>query len=312
MPNLRYLLPSELDDLVRLLRPDRPQSVEIHHLQGHDPAVISLAQRLAVPWVVYIHDYMWFCPRVTLIGPRRRYCGEPSDVAICEACIADAGRNDEQDGSVSVMRQRSATILAGASVVHAPSADAAARISRHFPNILPKPTPLDDDAALPAEPSGPGSAAGRRRIGVVGAIGLEKGYDVLLACARDAERRRLPLEFVVIGHSIDDARLLATGRVFVTGPYRESEVLDEIHREAPDLVFLPSIWPETWCFVVGEAWRAGRLVVAFDIGAPAERIRRTGRGWLLPLDTEPNAVNDFLLHATNSAAADVKATRSRA
>ena len=36
-------------------------------------------------------------------------------------------------------------------------------------------------------------------------------------CARDAAERRLPLEFVVVGHTIDDRRLLATGRVFVTG-----------------------------------------------------------------------------------------------
>ena len=47
----------------------------------------------------------------------------------------------------------------------------------------------------------------------------------LLACARDAAERDLPLEFVVVGHTTDDARLLATGRVFVTGPYEPDEAV---------------------------------------------------------------------------------------
>ena len=36
-------------------------------------------------------------------------------------------------------------------------------------------------------------------------------------------------------------------------------------------------------------------VVAFDLGAQAERIRRTGRGWLLPLGLPPPAINNACL-----------------
>ena len=35
--------------------------------------------------------------------------------------------------------------------------------------------------------------------------------------------RDLPLEFVVVGFSSDDARLMATGRVALTGPFEERE-----------------------------------------------------------------------------------------
>jgi hypothetical protein len=44
-------------------------------------------------------------------------------------------------------------------------------------------------------------------------------------------------------------------------------------------------------------WRAGLRVAAFDTGAPAERIRRTGRGFLLPLGLPAGAINDTLLNA---------------
>jgi hypothetical protein len=36
-------------------------------------------------------------------------------------------------------------------------------------------------------------------------------------------------------------------------------------------------------------------VAAFDFGAQAERIRRTGRGWLLPPGINSAALNDALL-----------------
>ena len=50
-----------------------------------------------------------------------------------------------------------------------------------------------------------------------------KGFHALLACARDARKRDLDLTFVVAGRTIDDQRLIDTGRVFVTGPYRPEE-----------------------------------------------------------------------------------------
>jgi glycosyltransferase involved in cell wall biosynthesis len=83
--------------------------------------------------------------------------------------------------------------------------------------------------------------------------------------------------------------------VFVTGPYEEAAVVYEIRAQRTHLGFLPSVWPETWCYALGEAWQAGLDVVVFDIGATSERVRRTGRGWVLPLGLPIHAVNNALL-----------------
>jgi glycosyltransferase involved in cell wall biosynthesis len=132
----------------------------------------------------------------------------------------------------------------------------------------------------------------------VGAIGIEKGFDVLLACARDAAARRLPLEFVVVGHTIDDARLIDTGRIFVTGEFAAEDAPALIRAQRPSLGLLPSVWPETWCFALSDLWRAGLHVAAFDLGAQAERIRASGgRGMLLPLGLPTPTINNALLAA---------------
>jgi len=133
------------------------------------------------------------------------------------------------------------------------------------------------------------------RVALIGGIGVHKGYRVLLGCARDARARRLPLEFVVIGHTADDQALLRTGRVFITGRYVEGEAPALLQRECPTLVFLPSVWPETWSYVLDEALAAEIPVVAFDLGAIAERLRAAGTGTLLPVRSTSRQINDQLL-----------------
>ena len=133
------------------------------------------------------------------------------------------------------------------------------------------------------------------RVALIGAIGEHKGYQVLLACAQDAVARRLPLEFVVIGFTEDDAPLLKTGKVFITGRYCEIEVPHLLQRERPDIVFLPSVWPETWCYALDYALNAGLPVVSFDLGAIAERLRAAGLGLMLPLELNARQINDRML-----------------
>jgi glycosyltransferase involved in cell wall biosynthesis len=202
----------------------------------------------------------------------------------------------EEEIGVQALRDRSTVFLGGARRVVAPSTDAAARMRRHFPALRPAVVPLEDDNGV-ADPPRPRARSGICRVCTVGAITVHKGYDVLLACARDAAERDLPMEFVVVGHTIDDARLLATGRVFVTGRFTPEEAVPLIRAQDASMAVLPSIWPETWSFALTELWRAGLPVAAFDFGAPAERIRRTGRGFLLPLGLPPRGINNALVAA---------------
>ena len=294
LPNLRFELPREQTALLRLLRGAEPVEAELHHFLNHDPCVFPIIRALGVPYDAHTHDYAWFCQRVALVGRGDRYCGEPA-AAACQACVTEIGSFLREDIRVAALLERSRDILFGARRVIAPSRDAAARMTRHFPGLTPVIIPHEDDGAL-AEPPPIPRVAGTVRVCVAGAIGLHKGFHVLLACARDARDRALDLTFVVAGLTIDDQTLLDTGRVFVTGPYKAEEAVGLIREQTAHLAFLPSIWPETWSLGLTELWRAGLRVAAFDIGTPAERIRRTGRGFLLPLGLSPQQINDALLN----------------
>ncbi len=299
-PNLAFPLPGALPKLLALLRRLRVERVVLHHTLGHHEAVRGLAAALGVPQDIVVHDYASFCPRVNLLNrPDRisplRYCGEPAEAGCIACCkIRDGGVHERLP--VPQLRARSAAEFVAAARVIVPSADMARRLRRHFPTLQPEIRPWEDDALLP--PLSPPRHGQRqrvavKRVAVIGGIGPAKGFDLLLDCAADAKARNLPLEFIVIGGSADDKTLLDAG-IFVTGPYREGEVAGLIATLQPDFAFLPSIWPETWCFALGEAWQAGLRAVVFGLGAQGERMQAVGRGLALPLGLPPQRINDLL------------------
>lgn len=292
-PNLHYDIPSELPTLDSLLRGLPLAAVEIQHFLHVDARVIEAVRSLPLPYDVFVHDYAWICPRVTLIDGSGRYCGEPA-VAVCNACVRHNGSNLGETISVRALRARSEAWLRGARRVVAPTRDTAARLQAHFGDlvlevrghgVLRTPMPLP-----------PRTASDERvRVALIGAIGGHKGYNILLACARDARARRLPIDFIVIGYTENDASLLKTGRVSITGRYTDAEVPHLLRRERPDVGWFPSVWPETWCYALDHALDMGLPVLAFDLGAIAERLRAAGLGELLPLSLKPREINDRLL-----------------
>ena len=197
------------------------------------------------------------------------------------------------------------TLLQGARRLYAPSRDLAAML-RKCTGLVARVVPLD--RVVP-----PGALAGPvRHVCVVGGIGRHKGADVLLGCALDAAARRLPLRFTVVGFTVCDEALLATGQVHITGPFAENEAIALIRAQEAQLGFVPSIetpdWRESWCFALSHLWAAGLPAAAFCLGAPAERIRAAGAagGFLLPPGLSPSDINDAL-----SAGMPVMAGRAR-
>jgi GT2 family glycosyltransferase len=296
-PNLRYRVPEQLPALAKLLRRERPRHVELHHQLGHSHALLGLAKMLDIPMDIFVHDYAAICPRVTLVTTSNRYCGEP-EATVCEACVTDLGSRLREEISVADLRRRSAADLTAARRVVFPSVDVETRFRRYVPGLRGDIAPWEDDRRRPPVTGRMRTGAApprRRRIAIIGAIGTEKGYDIILDCARDAARRDLPLEFVVIGYTHDDMRLIDTGRAQITYRFAPDRAVAEITAQRADIAFIPSIWPETWCFALSDAWAAGLKTAVFDIGAQAARVRATENGWVLPLALPAGGINNSLI-----------------
>ena len=105
-PDLAYDIPDELPRLTAMLSRLRIYHVELHHFLDIDPGVVeSLIGQFS--YDVFVHDYIWICPRLTLIGGTGQYCGEPA-VSKCEACIVEHGSqlSEFDHGAASPPTQR--------------------------------------------------------------------------------------------------------------------------------------------------------------------------------------------------------------
>ncbi len=301
-------LDADLDALTETLAEIGIEHVHVHSLVDLDPAapewIRTLSARLGVPYDFTAHDYACVCPRITLIGRSGVYCGEP-DVETCQTCVSKAG-SPFGDVPVAEWRARYASLLGGARRVFVPSADVEGRLHRYFPDVLFALRPHPESAA--ARIAG---AAVRRpgeplRVAVIGAIGPHKGSGLLVACARDALARKLPIDFVVFGYTDEPKALARLRNVTVTGPYDEAALPSLLERQPCHLALFASVIPETYSYTLSIAFRAGLFPVAFDLGAIAERIRAAAWGALLPLSlmAEPAEVNDRLLSLSVAPAPD--------
>jgi glycosyltransferase involved in cell wall biosynthesis len=263
------------DFLVEALRTLRITSIELHQTVDFPDALpellLSARDALGIELHATLHDYRSICPRIHLARPNGRYCGEP-DAAGCNTCLAADGLR-ATSGDIASWRRKHLSVLERADGVRVPDEDVALRLKRYLPGVAAQVCPHDDHTAA-ARPRHTPVVRGERptQIMVLGAISNVKGYDVVLQCARTARRLGLPVEFALLGYSMDDASL-ATAGVRLLGRYDDAEVHGLIADNEPDLVFLPSTCPETYCYTLSTALRSGRPVVVFDIGAQARRLR---------------------------------------
>lgn len=303
MPNLAALnLERHQALLPALIETLDPQLIHVNSFAGLSYFAIDKLMEAIVRsgrpfWHVW-HDHQPLCPRVSFINSEERYCGE-TDASLCATCLASTGAPLEWV-RIDEWRERFRAYLADAERIIAPSEAAAERarrladparieVHRHPEPFLRNVAPIRR-----ARRQGAGTA---RRVAFLGAIGPHKGANLLQAMIHDANERRLPIHYDVIGYtSLNDIK--KSRRIEVHGRYSgDDEAVRKLRRVQPDLMFLSSIWPETYVFTLSVAFALGLPVASFDLGAQGERVRRYGRGVLFDtaLMEDPVAVNDALL-----------------
>ncbi|RLJ67618.1 GT2 family glycosyltransferase [Sulfurisoma sediminicola] len=295
LPNLVFDSEQEVEHLMVTLKGLDIRHVHVHHFIGFRPNFFhGLLTALKVGYDVTIHDYSWICPQINLIDAGGRYCGEP-ELSKCEACLAQLGSQVGEVESVEALRVRSAGFLHDARSVFVPSRDVEIRMRRYAPKCAYHAKPHPEPRAKVSVQVPSPRQDGMLKVAVIGGISDHKGYRELMACAEDAASRKLPLRFIVIGHTRDDEPLFAFGNVFITGVYDENELPDLLAFHACDVALFLSVWPETWSYTLSAALSAGLLPYAYDIGAHAERIRTLGVGMLFPVGLSAPGINDTLL-----------------
>lgn len=268
--------------------------LHIHHLLGYGHLAPDYFRDVAshVTTDFTIHDYFPICARINLIDGTGKYCGGPG-LDKCEACVTKFGSHVPPYITANDWRNSNLKLLEDVRRVFVPSMDCGIRLASYIrlDSVLLRKHPMVMESAMVrsenCSPADFDRASNRlRRVLVIGAITDAKGASVIASVASSAKALCLPINFHIIGYLHNADQFAGLENVFITGMYAPNELPSLIELLNADFMWIPSIWPETFCYALMEGICAGLMPVSFDIGAQAERIREIGWGMTVPLDLQ--------------------------
>ncbi|MBC7708637.1 MAG: glycosyltransferase [Rhizobacter sp.] len=276
------VLSTQWDELLDALKALQFSRVHLHHVEGLPLAILDIDLALAIPLDCTLHDYTSVCPQYQLVDREGRYCGEP-DEAACNQCIQLRPHRWQLD--IRHWRQAFARVLGRADRVFAPNASVVQKIKRYLPSLDVTCLAHPENTALPPQVV---------KIALLGTLSNAKGLAVALSVAAYAEASRSPLLLRLIGHAAEPLPPTLTA----SGSYAVDDLPKLIAAERPDVIWLPSQVPETFCFTLSTALASGLPIVASNIGALADRLRDVPHATLLAFDATVTEWHDALLAAS--------------
>ena len=283
---LHFQVPGEYDKLLRLLTGLGIGRVHFHHTMGLPPRLWLLAQDLDCGYDLTIHDYYLINSNPTLTGADARFVGDDPE-RFDRDC---AGHYPLPDGvDAGQWRDNQRLLVENADRVIFPSADASRRFGRFFSvkSAIVAWHPDYQRSQPYPEPVRQQREGRPLRVLVLGALSREKGADKLEAVARAMADQ--PVEFHLLGYAY---RALSIN-VVTHGPYQNSDVYSLIEGIAPDVVWYPALWPETYSYTLSIALHCGLPVVVPDIGAFPERVTRRSLSAIVAWDKSPDEWAEF-------------------
>lgn len=259
---------AHLDDVISILKEASVTHISIHSAYGFS-RLRHLIKELRVPFDLTLNDYHLLSPQPHLTDMNGRFVGE--DFELAAEILLNASGEEPRAVSLRSWQRSQRWLLTGASRIIAPSEDVRARFLRRYPDLQITVAPdLDTVGPSTLRSEGRRSRGGRAKVALLGLLSLHKGYDVVLEAADLARRQDMSLDIHLIGYSIDDLRLQASG-VTISGKYSDADLDHLIAVGNVDLLWLPSQCPETYSYTLSAALRSGLPVLVSALGALPER-----------------------------------------
>ncbi len=233
-----------------------------------------------------IHDYFMICPSYVLLNKDGKFCGIP-DIEDCRKCISKH--------SMAYMPVKWADIedWRGAWFYLLNISDDIICFSKSSKQLLLKAYPELRRERISVNPHKVSFVKKANlvkndktlNIGILGTITYPKGLGIVEEMLKYIDDKRLKVSIKVIGTMPVKVK---SSKLFVSGRYDQKDLVSLIEKNRIDIIFIPSVWPETFSYTTEEAIQTGLPVAVFNLGAPAERVKVYDNGLIV---SEINAIN---------------------
>lgn len=279
--------------------------VHIRHFINHSFDLPEISKKLDIPVVVSLHDFYLACPFYTLLDENNNYCGGKCKNNSLNCYNSLRSLNDinskEMIGrwrdEVSQMMNFVDYIITTADFVKDLFFSVYPQMKymnfdviehgRDFPKIDTNYYEIpSDDKPL-------------KILCSANYLNEMKGSEFIKLLKKEDVTNRL--EFHFLGHCRNGVEEYGINH----GPFEREEYYKKVKEISPSFVGIFSIWPETFCHTLTEAWSCGIPVIGSNIGVIQDRIIDLNGGWILDIDN-PKKSYEMIL----SIAADVNGYNS--
>lgn len=282
------------DKILTILKVLNINHVHIHHFIGLPREVLDLNKDLKVNRDFTLHDFYSFCPRIHLTNTEKKFCEGNGDMRVCQNCLFLNKKHN-------IWLTENEKFLLGCRKLFAPSKNTAAYLKKYLPKLSIEPIPhFEKNNFVPLEEIKKYSEPlSRIKVGVIGNVSHHKGGDVIKACVELSEKEKMPIDWFLFGY-IHDVKI-NENLIQITGEYKGFKDLEKLINKYPvDIVFLPSVWPETYSYILSESWFLGKPVLSADLGAISDRISATNGGWLVKNCLNPKEICNKIIEIKNN------------
>jgi len=272
--------------------------VHFHHLIGHVPSLVAIAKAIGVKTVFTAHDYYAICDNFMLLSFKGRYC-QPDKISIvdCDVCLSEihnikqgsqAARRSFWDGLISNIDELVFNTKGSQDLLSAIYPSVGSHDKKH---VLPVPIELTGvNRMVKKELNLP------LKVAILGNFIPHKGSDLIVRVISFFANNP-KVEFHIFG-DVETARYVDLKKpelfpyVHIYGGYTPKAIPVELN--FCHISLHVSLWPETYCLTLSEAWEYGLVPIVSDIGALGERVINGQNGIKIEADSDGQLIEAIL------------------
>ena len=268
--------------------------VHIHHTLNLSLELFYQANERKIPIVFSFHDYYYVCPTIRLLNQNNKFCFKQETEEMCKSCLKQRCGIYQEIDFLKIWRRENLKVLNMADALIAPCNSVKEIVTCYFPTIESKIQVIEhgSDSYGAAVIENNASQTSSFNVAFVGGISDAKGSYCASQLVKNSPRAIKWYLFGAYGHN--DLSVVERSNFIKTGKYNREELPQLLKRYHIDVVCILSICPETFCYTISEAVLYGIPVIATDIGALGERIRKMNCGWLVPYDASYKEVLNII------------------
>ncbi|CAI3946049.1 glycosyltransferase [Commensalibacter communis] len=267
--------------------------VHIQHLGHHTLSLPIIAKACGVGVIFSYHDFLAVCSHYNLLNYEQRYCEiDKKNIGACDICLKTSeklefGVQQTRRAFVSKIMKNVDVCLYGTKHSYELALKIYPVLETKKNYVMGIPSP---DTTIPLKQKKYEPLNGRKlKVATVGNFIRSKGADTILSILQSANPDLY--EFHIFGYMQPDyenvLREMKKDNVILHGSYGLGEVAA---LQVADVAMTLSIWPETYCISLSEAWQNGLIPIVTDVGALGDRVKDGVNGFKV----EIGAVNTVI------------------